>query len=110
MAIKHVQVVEKNEGTKIEWEQTGSNGKVLAFDDYALAVNCERYRKDWDVHLDVCVDAAGNLTIGTVGATKYVAEINIPAATYHPGETEEDPPVIDPIDMSAVVLTLWAID
>ena len=110
MAIKQVKVIEKNPGQKIQWEQTGSGGKVLAFDDFALSINCERYRKDWPVHIDVCVDAAGNLTIGTIGATKYVAEIDIPAATYTPGETVEDPPVIDPIDMSEVVLSLWAIE
>jgi len=106
MSTKNIKVVEKNEGQKIAWEQ---NGKVLAFDDYALAINCDRYRKDWPVHLDICRDSSGNLSVGTAGATKYVAEIDIPAATYTPGETEEDPPVINPIDMSEVALTLWAI-
>lgn len=104
--MNNVQVVDKNEGPKVPWEQSNY---VLAFDDYALAVNCNRYRKDWPVHLNICNDGTGNLVIGTVGAARYVAEIDIPAATYTPGETEEDPPVIDPLDMADVVLTLWAV-
>jgi len=101
-----VQVIQKNDGEKIQWEQ---NDFVLSFDSDALAVNCSRYQKDWPVHLDICRDGSGNLSIGTAGATHYVAEIDIPATTYTPGNSEEDPPVADPLNMGDVTLTLWAI-
>ena len=53
MAVKTnpVTVVEKNEGTKIEYEQ---NGTKLYFDDQ-LMINAAKFQKDWPVHVDVCM-------------------------------------------------------
>lgn len=99
-----VNVIEKNEGPKIEWEQ---NNTKLFFGDDEIMVNCAKYQKDWPVHVDICKDRAGNLTIGTAGALRYVAEIDIPQAAY--SEDEEERTQL-PIDMSEVDLTLWSIE
>ncbi len=56
-----IKVIEKNEGKKIEWEQSGTR---LYFGDDELMLNAAKYQKDWPVSVDVCKDRAGNLTIG----------------------------------------------
>ena len=66
----NVKVIEKNPGQKIEWEQSGTR---LYFGDDELMLNAARYQKDWPVSVDVCKDRAGNLTIGTESALRYVA-------------------------------------
>lgn len=99
-----VQVIEKNEGTKIEWEQ---NGTKLYFDD-EIMINVSKYRKDWDVSVDICRDRSGNLTLGAENALRYVAQVDIPAITYE--EDEEHNKVALPLDMSDVVLTLWSVE
>lgn len=122
---KAVQVVEKNPGTKIAWEQTGTK---LFFGDDELMVNAAKYQRDWPVQLDVCADKSGNLVIGVGVGRYYVAQVDIPATTYTeteaPAEEAElqdegnmnsgnTPRIIreaQPIDMSAVVLTLWSLD
>ncbi len=30
-----------------------------------LAIKCDKYQKDWPVHKDICMDADGDLTMGT---------------------------------------------
>ena len=98
-------IVEKNEGPKIEYEVTG---KKICFDD-DLTINLAKREEDWPVHIDICSDRDGDLVIGTAAGRAYVAEIDIPAREYTPGETEEDPPTPVPLDMDKVTLTLWAI-
>lgn len=125
-----VTVVEKNQGRKIPWEQ---NGAKLTFGDDELTVNVARYQRDWPVNLDVCGDKSGNLVIGVGEGRFYAAQVAIPAIQYvvpEPveAETEETdtentgdgmgegamretaPPVPVPLEMSDVVLTLWAVD
>ncbi len=127
---KAVQVVEKNPGEKIPWEQ---NGTKLIFGDDELMVNAAKYQRDWPVQLDVCADKSGNLVIGVGVGRYYVAQVDIPATAYTEtelpaeevpeGEAEavseggmgggNTPRTIreaQPIDMSAVVLTLWSVD
>lgn len=120
----NVQVIEKNAGPKIAYEQTGT---CLIFGDYELMINAAKYQKDWDVTVDICKDKAGNLTIGTESGLRYVAQVMIPAATYTetPIQTEEGAePMSDtgdgmnstvqreqnPLDMGDVTLVLWSIE
>ena len=103
-------VVEKNEGPKIDYEiQNTATKKKITFDD-DLTINLIKREEDWPVHIDVCFDAEGDLVIGTAAGRAYVAEIDIPARVYTPGETEEDPPVPVPLDLDTVTLSLWAIE
>lgn len=123
-----VKVVEKNQGQKIDWKQSGSK---LTFGDDELMVNIAKYQRDWPVHLDVCGDKSGNLVIGVGEGRYYVAQIDIPATQYtepeiiseQPAPVDEDgeseprntmrettPPEPIPLELSDVTLTLWAID
>ena len=97
----NVQVIEKNEGPKIDFEQGGT---TLFFGDDESMINCGKYQKDWPV------DRYGNLTIGADSGMRYVAQISIPQAEYEPREEgDEDPPAQIPLNMGDVVLTLWSI-
>lgn len=99
-------IVEKNEGVKIPHEEFGTK---VCFDD-DLTINLAKREEDDPVHIDVCHDDDGALVIGAAAGRMYVAEIDIPARTYHEeGEGEEKTLVPDPIDMEKVKLTLWAI-
>ena len=107
-----VKVIEKNAGEKIQYTE---NGYKLCFDD-ALTIRCDKYQKDWPVHKDICMDADGDLTMGTGDGLFYVAEIDIPAKEYDPAETDGEQdndgkaPIAKPLDMSNVTLTLWALE
>jgi hypothetical protein len=109
-------VIEINEGKKIDFEQ---NNYKLTFGDDEISVRCDRYQKDWDVHLDVCVNKDGNLVIGTNEGCYYAAQIDIPAIQYEDAEdvqgetssassTKERTPI--PLDMTDVTVTLWSIE
>ena len=105
---QNVQVVEKNAGPKIEYEQSGTR---LYFGDDEIMINCGKYQKDWAVDVDICSDRYGNLTIGAESGLRYVAQLAIPAAEYE--ETEQDGEITReriPLNMGDVVLTLWAIE
>lgn len=102
-----VQVIEKNVGPKIDYEQSGTK---LFFGDDEIMINCARYQKDWPVEVDICSDRYGNLTIGADSGMRYVAQIAIPPAEYEPREEgDENPPVQIPLNMGDVILTLWSI-
>lgn len=73
-----VKVIEKNAGEKIPFTESGYK---LNFDDM-LAIKCDKYQKDWPVHKDICMDADGDLTMGTGDGLFYVAEVDIPAREY----------------------------
>lgn len=99
-----INVIEKNDGQKIEWKQSGTR---LYFGDDELMLNAAKYQKDWPVSVDICKDRAGNLTIGTESALRYIAQVEIPAAQYtNDGENKEQLP----LDMGDVTLTLWSIE
>lgn len=100
----NVKVIEKNEGAKIDYEQSGTR---LYFGDDELMLNAAKYQKDWPVCIDICKDRAGNLTIGTESALRYVAQVEIPAAVYE-GEGDEREQL--PLDMGDVTLILWSIE
>lgn len=103
-------VIEKNVGTKIDYEVTGQK---ICFDD-DLTINLKKREEDWAVHIDVCFDADGNLVVGTAAGRAYVAEIDIPAREYiypEPVEGEDpEPPTPVPLDMDKVTLSLWAVE
>ena len=125
---KKVQVFEKNEGTKIAFSQKDIK---LIFGDDDLAIRCDTRQRDYPVHVDVCADDDGNLILGA--GRYYVAQVDIPPAVYVETEieasavaeqAEADGPESEggangmqsvqrerqPIDMSAVVVTLWSVD
>lgn len=100
-------IVEKNKGTKIPYEEFGTK---VCFDD-DLTINLAKRVEDDPVHIDICFDEDDALVIGAAAGRLYVAEIDIPARTYHEeGEGEEKTLVADPLDMAKVTLTLWAIE
>ena len=77
-------IVNKNEGEKIPYEQSGSK---ICFDD-DLTINLAKREEDDAVHIDICYDADGALVVGAAAGRRYVAEIDIPAREYV--ETEEE--------------------
>lgn len=106
-----IQVKDKNEGTKIAYEQQGTK---IFFGDDEIMLNVPKYQRDWPVEVDIMADTNHNLTIGD--GIYYVAQISIPAIQYRMLEVDpeapEGTPTMEaiPLDMADVVLTLWAID
>ena len=56
-----MQIVEKNEGTKIDYNLRGTK---LSFADGEITLNLARYQRDDEVTKDIMVDADGYLTTG----------------------------------------------
>ncbi len=102
-----MQVIEKNEGPKIAYEEIGT--KVTLGDD-ELMLNVAKYQRDWPVHLDICSNRDKQLVVGVGEGLYYVAQLDIPATEYTEPATEEEAPEPIPIDMSEVRLTLWSLD
>ena len=112
-------IVEKNEGTKIDYLE---NGTRLSFADGELTLNLARYQKDDEVVMkDIMVDSEGFLTTGK--GRYFVAQIEIPAREYDEevetvteevdGETVERETVTrtpKPLDTDKVTLYLFSID
>lgn len=104
-------VVEKNEGTKINYSVEDT--KLTLRDEMTL--DLEKYERDFPVHIDICKNKFGMLTFGL--SEKYVAQIDIPAREYNEvqnGTDEEGNPKIDkvpvPFDMNKTTLTLWSLE
>lgn len=107
-------VVEKNKGTKIDYEVSKTR---ITFDD-DLTINLKKRQEDDPVHIDICFDEDGELVIGAAAGRSYVAEIDIPAIEYEETESESEgengetevtlTPL--PLDMDKVTLSLWAIE
>jgi len=102
-----MQVIEKNEGPKIAYEENGT--KVTLGDD-ELMINVAKYQRDWPVHIDICSNRDKQLVIGTGEGLYYVAQLDIPEIKYTEPENEEETPEPLPIDMKDVVLTLWSLE
>lgn len=123
----NVNIIEKNEGEKIAFEQSGTR---LIFGDDEIMLNAAKYQKDWPVEVDICRDKADNLTIGTESGLRYVAQVMIPAATYTETPIEDEDPEAEgedegteggmnqqkiqrdknPLDMGDVTVVLWSIE
>lgn len=107
-----MEIINANEGTKIGYEVTGNK---IIFDD-ELMLNLEKYERDDPMHIDVCRDEFGCLCMGL--ATRYVAQIDIPAREYNYIETEAEDEnenkktekVAVPFDIDNVTLTLWEVE
>ena len=103
-----MKIVEKNAGTKIDFEVSGT--KITFADE--LMLNLAKLQKDEPEHKDICFDDDGDLVIGTASGKWYVAEVDIPAKEYEEHETEgEDGEkgiqmVAKPLNMDDVTLTL----
>lgn len=116
-----IQVIEKNEGTKLAYEVVGN--KLFLGDD-EIMVNLAKYEKDTPVHIDVVRDWDGALatSIGHNGEDlSYAAQIDIPARAYTDkvekvpamdgeGEVEQTTKEPVPFSIDRCTLTLWAID
>ena len=112
------QIIHKNEGIKIPVEQLDYK---LTFGDDELSIRCDKYQRDWPVHLDVCADDNNNLVVGVGVGRYYIAQIDIPAIVYH--EVPNPEPMAadtetgtaakreaEPLNMADVTVTLWSID
>ena len=105
-----VQVVEVNDGTKIDWEQSATK---IFFGDDEIMVNVAKYQKDETNTIDIVIARDGTLAIGADSGIRYAAQIEIPANEYNyieNEETEETERVKIPLDMANVILKLWSID
>lgn len=108
-------IIHKNEGTKIPYTV---NGSKITFDDEVM-YNLTKYERDEASHIDLCRDKFGNLVSGVIPGTaeRYVAQIDIPARRYNyvPDGVDEDgnpkqKQVAEPLDMERVTLTLWSVE
>lgn len=108
-----MEIVNMNEGTKIGYEITGNK---IIFDD-ELMLNLEKYERDDPMHIDVCRDEFGCLCMGL--ATRYVAQIDIPAREYQyiEQESEEESEesnrvekVAVPFSIDKIKLSLWEVE
>jgi hypothetical protein len=106
-----MKIVEKNEGTKAAYSLTGA--KLTLNDEVTLDLS--KYERDFAVHLDVCMNPYGMLTMGL--SNNYVAQIDIPARQYtyeKNGVDDKNIPIQKkvPAAFSAdnVTLTLWKVE
>ncbi len=106
-----MQVIEKNIGPKVDYEASNT---YLAFRESELLLDLAKYERDFLVHIDICENEFGMLTMGV--SRKYVAQIDIPAREYElimdDADGEEgspaEVPMPVPFDIDKVTLTLWA--
>ncbi|MBR3742380.1 MAG: hypothetical protein IKN04_18310 [Clostridia bacterium] len=105
-----MEIIEKNQGRKIDFDVNGTN---ITFAD-ELMLKLAKLQRDDPVHKDICFDRDGELVIGTAAGWAYVAEIDIPAKEYEYHEAEEgeepEPPTPLPLDMDKVILSLWSVE
>lgn len=115
MASTKIKVVEKTPGQHIEYATTT---KKITFGDDELSINLAAKERDYEVSMDICIDADGGIVIGTGGrAQKYAAQVIIPARRYDVIEDGEDEngehrevPVPIEFDMSLCTLILWGLE
>ena len=101
----------------LDYEVNTRTGKITLGDD-ELDINLKKRERDDQVSIDICMDYMGNLVIGvSKDATKYVAQIVIPARQYTEVEEEgeqEGETVIRrepvPFDIDNCTLTLWELE
>ncbi len=106
-----MKTVEKNEGAKIPYSLEGTK---LTFND-EIMLDLSKYERDFSVHIDICLNAYGMLTMGL--SSNYVAQLDIPARQYtyeDDGVDAEGIPkqkkVAADFDPANVTLTLWKVD
>ena len=105
-------VTEKNKGIYMPYTLDGTK---LHLNNGALTLNLAAFERDFPVHLDISVDAAGAMVLGP--ADWYVAEVDIPPRAYEITAGMPDDfgfPQLSksakPLETDAVKLTLWALE
>lgn len=110
-----MKVTELNEGKKIAYAVKKT---VLTLDGGRIALDLQKYQKDYPVTLDFMTDGEGNMLMNAFDSLRaYVAEIRLPAYETETVEVEDEdakqPKTVTrrlPLDMSKVELDLFAID
>lgn len=103
-------IIEKEVGTKISYSLSDTK---LTFND-EITLDLSKYERDFAVHLDVCMNSYGMLTMGL--SSNYVAQIDILERqyTYTDGGFDEHglPTQIKTavaFNTTNVTLTLWKV-
>lgn len=83
-----MKVTELNEGKKIAYAVKKT---VLTLDGGRIALDLQKYQKDYPVTLDFVTDGEGNLLMNAFDSLRaYVAEIRLPACETETVEVEDE--------------------
>lgn len=83
-----MKVTELNEGKKIAYAVKKT---VLTLDSGRIALDLQKYQKDYPVTLDLVTDGEGNLLMNAFDSLRaYVAEIRLPAYETETVEVEDE--------------------
>lgn len=83
-----MKVTELNEGKKIAYAVKKT---VLTLDGGRIALDLQKYQKDYPVTLDFMTDGEGNLLMNAFDSLRaYVAEIRLPACETETVEVEDE--------------------
>lgn len=83
-----MKVTELNEGKKIAYAVKKT---VLTLDGGRIALDLQKYQKDYPVTLDFVTDGEGNLLMNAFDSLRaYVAEIRLPAYETETVEVEDE--------------------
>ena len=83
-----MKVTELNEGKKIAYAVKKT---VLTLDGGRIALDLQKYQKDYPVTLDFMTDGEGNMLMNAFDSLRaYVAEIRLPAYETETVEVEEE--------------------
>lgn len=83
-----MKVTELNEGKKIAYAVKKT---VLTLDGGRIALDLQKYQKDYPVTLDFVTDGEGNLLMNAFDSLRaYVAEVRLPAYETETVEVEDD--------------------
>lgn len=83
-----MKVTELNEGKKIAYTVKKT---VLTLDGGRIALDLQKYQKDYPVTLDFMTDGEGNLLMNAFDSLRaYVAEIRLPACETETVEVEDE--------------------
>lgn len=83
-----MKVTELNEGKKITY---AAKKTVLTLDGGRIALDLQKYQKDYPVTLDFMTDGEGNLLMNAFDSLRaYVAEIRLPAYETETVEVEDE--------------------
>ena len=83
-----MKVTELNEGKKIAYAVKKT---VLPLDGGRIALDLQKYQKDYPVTLDIMTDGEGNLLMNAFDSLRaYVAEIRLPAYETETVEVEDE--------------------
>lgn len=83
-----MKVIELNEGKKIAYAVKKT---VLTLDGGRIALDLQKYQKDYPVTLDFMTDGEGNLLMNAFDSLRaYVAEVRLPAYETETVEVEDE--------------------